>query len=251
MMVSTTTMIRRLADALSRQRQADEHGIYCAVPRQAVDAAIRHLRAQADAQPVAWLYYSKHASQPFTTTCPPNTWGPNADDDRKTAVALYTHPAPAAPEIKERGPWTDRHTSVQAWIESDDFTHDVRLYVNGDFESNDQRIAYAQEIARRLNAASAAPQGDASRMSDALQSIRAHVEHDPSALAAAIVATCDSVLDAAPQAEPKREPLTDERIASVCLSYRHDFGLLSGDEQAGLMLEARAWERAFRKEWQR
>lgn len=52
------------------------------------------------------------------------------------------------------------------------------------------------------------------------------------------------------QAEPKREPLTDERIASVCLSYRHDFGLLSGDEQAGLMLEARAWERAFRKEWQ-
>lgn len=53
MMVSTTTMIRRLADALSRQRQADEHGIYCAVPRQAVDAAIRHLRAQADAQPVA------------------------------------------------------------------------------------------------------------------------------------------------------------------------------------------------------
>lgn len=56
MMVSTTTMIRRLADALSRQRQADEHGIYCAVPRQAVDAAIRHLRAQADAQPVAWMH---------------------------------------------------------------------------------------------------------------------------------------------------------------------------------------------------
>jgi hypothetical protein len=53
------------------------------------------------------------------------------------------------------------------------------------------------------------------------------------------------------QAEPKRGPLTDERIASVCLSYRHDFGLLSGDEQTGLMLEARAWERAFRKEWQR
>ncbi|MEB2353364.1 MAG: hypothetical protein OZ924_18385 [Burkholderiaceae bacterium] len=49
----------------------------------------------------------------------------------------------------------------------------------------------------------------------------------------------------------KREPLSDEQIASVCVSYRHDFGLLSDDEQAGLMLEARAWERAFRKEWQR
>lgn len=66
MMVSTTTMIRRLADALSRQRQADEHGIYCAVPRQAVDAAIRHLRAQADAQPVA-SYFSPDRYCPFGT----------------------------------------------------------------------------------------------------------------------------------------------------------------------------------------
>ena len=56
---------------------------------------------------------------------------------------------------------------------------------------------------------------------------------------------------AAPQAEPKREPLSDAQLASVCLSYRHDFGLLDKDEQARLMLEARDWERAFRKEWQR
>ena len=52
------------------------------------------------------------------------------------------------------------------------------------------------------------------------------------------------------QSEPKRE-LREKQIADACLSYRHDFGLLNKDEQARLMLEARDWERAFRKEWQR
>lgn len=150
MMVSTTTMIRRLADALSRQRQADEHGIYCAVPRQAVDAAIRHLRAQADAQPVAWMHIDGRVISAATMDQAYMDGGAMQSSLRDYTIPLYAHSAPAVP-----------------------------------------------------------------------------------------------------QDEPKREPLTDERIASVCLSYRHDFGLLSGDEQAGLMLEARAWERAFRKEWQR
>jgi chromosome segregation ATPase len=42
--------------------------------------------------------------------------------------------------------------------------------------------------------------------------------------------------------------LTNAQIASVCLSYRHDFGLLTDHQQSGLMFEAREWERAFRKE---
>jgi len=33
------------------------------------------------------------------------------------------------------------------WIESDDFAHDVRLYVNGDFADQGQRLAYAKRIA--------------------------------------------------------------------------------------------------------
>lgn len=33
----------------------------------------------------------------------------------------------------------------------EDFTHDVRLDVDGDWESQEQRIAYAEELARRLN----------------------------------------------------------------------------------------------------
>lgn len=55
--------------------------------------------------------------------------------------------------IEEKGPWSaryynDNHTAV---IESDDFTHDVTMVVYGDFESPEQKLEYAQEIARRLN----------------------------------------------------------------------------------------------------
>ncbi|SCU75590.1 hypothetical protein CNECB9_2370164 [Cupriavidus necator] len=55
-------------------------------------------------------------------------------------------------EIIESGPWKARHDNGKVFVESDDFTHDVRLYVNGDFASLEQKLAYAEEIARRLNA---------------------------------------------------------------------------------------------------
>lgn len=55
-------------------------------------------------------------------------------------------------QIKENGPWLAIEEKGDVFVESEDFTHDVRLYVNGDFESLDQRLAYAEEIARRLNA---------------------------------------------------------------------------------------------------
>lgn len=53
--------------------------------------------------------------------------------------------------IEEQGPWLATREDNNVFIESEDFTHDVRLYVDGDFESIDQRMAYAEEIARRLN----------------------------------------------------------------------------------------------------
>jgi hypothetical protein len=49
-------------------------------------------------------------------------------------------------------------------------------------------------------------------------------------------------------APPARRPLTDEQIKSVCLSYRHDFGLMFPQAQIDLLREARQWERAFQKE---
>lgn len=42
--------------------------------------------------------------------------------------------------------------------------------------------------------------------------------------------------------------LTDEQIASVCLSYRHDFGLLEDGDRHRLMFTAREWERAMSHE---
>lgn len=52
------------------------------------------------------------------------------------------------------GPWYAALGDTQperAYIGSDDFTHDVRLYVNGDFTDLQQRLAYAREVAQRLN----------------------------------------------------------------------------------------------------
>ena len=42
-------------------------------------------------------------------------------------------------------------TDQRVYLETDDFTHDVRLYVNGDFENKDQEIKYASVLARKLN----------------------------------------------------------------------------------------------------
>lgn len=59
-------------------------------------------------------------------------------------------------QLIERGPWKARQQSDDhlkgIFVESDDFTHDVRLYINGDFASTEQKLAYADEIAKRLNA---------------------------------------------------------------------------------------------------
>lgn len=56
-------------------------------------------------------------------------------------------------KVQEAGPWKAGETAdgSKAYVESDDFTHDVRLYVVGDFEDGRQRMAYAEEIAGRLN----------------------------------------------------------------------------------------------------
>lgn len=56
-------------------------------------------------------------------------------------------------QISECGTW---HVGIDdsgrhLYIKSTDFTHDVRLYVDGDFDSRAQHEAYAAEIARRLN----------------------------------------------------------------------------------------------------
>ncbi len=41
---------------------------------------------------------------------------------------------------------------------------------------------------------------------------------------------------------------TEKELRSVCLSFRHDFGLMAAGEQAQLMWQAREWLRAWQKE---
>jgi hypothetical protein len=44
-----------------------------------------------------------------------------------------------------------RKRVLEIFIESEDFKHDVRLYINGDFRSDKECIEYAQRIANKLN----------------------------------------------------------------------------------------------------
>lgn len=50
----------------------------------------------------------------------------------------------------DKGPWSVPDMTGLV-IESDDFTHDVILRIHGDFESDEQRHAYAQGLADLLN----------------------------------------------------------------------------------------------------
>lgn len=46
-------------------------------------------------------------------------------------------------------------------------------------------------------------------------------------------------------AAPQRKPLTDSDYVSACVSYRHDFGLMTQEQREKLMFQAREWARAF------
>lgn len=53
-------------------------------------------------------------------------------------------------ELHDKGMWVVSDNGVS--ISSDDFTHDVILRVTGDFFSDEQRKAYSENLAAKLNA---------------------------------------------------------------------------------------------------
>ena len=86
-------------------------------------------------------------------------WGVDENIERmvdnlvsKKAKNSASAPMAGSTAIIERGPWRAGNNRKDYFVESDDFTHDVRLVITGDFESDEQRMDYAKEIARRLNA---------------------------------------------------------------------------------------------------
>lgn len=60
---------------------------------------------------------------------------------------------PAPSKSPDRGPW-----KVTAWpdgrvvLQSEDFKHDVSLVVNGDFDSREAKVTYAEALAAWMNA---------------------------------------------------------------------------------------------------
>jgi len=52
---------------------------------------------------------------------------------------------------EDRGPWHVAEDAERVWLFSADFHHDVRLYVNGDFSTHGDMLAYAQSLAESLN----------------------------------------------------------------------------------------------------
>ena len=54
----------------------------------------------------------------------------------------------------DKGPWKAWHSGKRGWaVISEDFTHDVVLYVNGDFASESDKQAYCEWLVDQLNMA--------------------------------------------------------------------------------------------------
>lgn len=79
---------------------------------------------------------------------------PSKTDDGQSRLTVglgnYNH----ASEVQDKGPWIV--SECGRGIESDDFTHDVHLQIVGDFYSDEQRKAYADNLAKKLNTPNAA-----------------------------------------------------------------------------------------------
>jgi cell wall-associated NlpC family hydrolase len=73
-------------------------------------------------------------------------------EDIASLIALArASAAPAVAQEADKGPWTVYVDG--GCLQSEDFTHDARLYINGDFSDDAQRMAYAKALAAQLNAA--------------------------------------------------------------------------------------------------
>lgn len=66
----------------------------------------------------------------------------------RETIAALSH---AAGQDVDKGPWEAEIVAGKVVICSDDFAHDVWLYVTGDFENNDEALAYAGHLADKLN----------------------------------------------------------------------------------------------------
>ncbi len=52
----------------------------------------------------------------------------------------------------DKGPWSAGKEGVFVFVQSEDFTHDVRLTISGDFADTEAKRRYADALAAQLNA---------------------------------------------------------------------------------------------------
>ena len=74
--------------------------------------------------------------------------------------------------VVDKGPWHHGVTQdgKRHFVQSEDFRHDTRLYIDGDFAGTNDKERYAKGIATQLNAAPVAAQPDADKVdADPLQ----------------------------------------------------------------------------------
>jgi hypothetical protein len=135
--------IRKILASLDQEDPPSDGEIYEAVSRRADPAG--HAAADAEAQAMLGDWCKECVGQGLKTSPVP----PGGDD---TCGACGGSGLRKSVTVTEKGPW-----QVNDWgqgrivIQSDDFTHDVALEISGDFGSVEREIAYAEEIARRLN----------------------------------------------------------------------------------------------------
>ncbi len=81
--------------------------------------------------------------------------GAHGDTDAE-ALSRIRHKAGLTPVlgIDDAGPWTAGLDAAgkRAFLQSEDFSHDARLYVSGNFGGVDDELEYARALALRMNA---------------------------------------------------------------------------------------------------
>jgi hypothetical protein len=160
---SGTTKIRALAaeaaDALERLSQQAEPVVVHETPQSEPQAekAVTD-EPQKQAEPVAWMYESvDRLGNEYAAVTAQKRMIPADVTDLAITPLYAAPPADTARQAEpvDAGPWSadGNDDGTKAWVDSHDFTHDVRLNISGDFANGKQRFAYAEKIARRLNAA--------------------------------------------------------------------------------------------------
>ncbi len=224
--------LRALADAL--------HWVQYTADWQTCDRAADYLRAQADAQPVAWRTFDGEGNYDYRAyelnEDYADEWNRRNPNHVGWVEPLYTHPAPTAPHHA----MLDSHRRlVEQAIQSAEHpsgmsTHDGKARIDA---------SILRRMLAIIDSLSAVPAGwklvpvePTPEMLSAVGMMDGYDWHAPGCSPDADHANWYSAMiaaaPAAPQAEPKREPLSDERIDKIGEPFGYfQYGDAQGDRR--------------------